>query len=85
MRRPHRGFARATALRAPTGGCNGFNPLKSCVYYAEADAPPFTIVDRSRIMFDDSPSGLVTLADELKALFNQDRGKPRLVLLLSPT
>src|SRR6266478_4691540 len=55
----------------------GFNPLKGCVYYAEAEGPPFAVVDRNRILFDgDAPSGLVTLADELKALFEGAREHP---------
>jgi hypothetical protein len=51
----------------------GVNPLKGCIYYAEADGSPFSVVDRNRIIFEDSPTGLVTLADELKALFESAR------------
>lgn len=52
----------------------GLNPLKGCVYYSEAEGPPFAILDRNRIMFDgDAPAGLVTLAEALKAFFEAAR------------
>jgi hypothetical protein len=55
----------------------GLNPLKGCVCFAEADGPPFSVVDRGRLMFDgDAASGLVTLSDDIKVLLESARSQP---------